>query len=305
MLSELSFIHANNLLHTDIKITNVMQFHGRYCFIDFGLCRFNACVPTTSLTGGERYTAPEVFQGMRTRASDIYALGCVLYYCITRRYLFDLDKKDPLEKKMHAAMYSSPDLSFSASKKVRYILSRMLEKDPMQRATIAEIEAIMRGDLAISRFAESGRDEPCPDETADIYRKLAEDRRRIVYAQYRYALLLEDGEKVAKNEAQAITWFKASAIAGYALAQHRLGFLYYRGRCGLKKDYGRALYWFGKAAEQRYHRAEYYLGRLHELGRGVAANKKKAAHFYRLAIANGDKAARKRLETLNHETTVR
>jgi predicted Ser/Thr protein kinase len=297
-LAALSHIHANNILHTDIKVSNVMQHRGRYCFIDFGLCRFNGSVATTTLTGGDRYLAPEVFRGRRCRASDIYALGCVLYYCLTQRFLHGLHKSDPLEKKIYAAMRWAPDLGVAKSRRLRYILARMLEKDPMRRATIVEIEAIMAGEEPVGPLGESSGEQHAPGTATETYRELAEDPVRIVYAQYRYAMLLEKEASTAQEEAEAIQWFRSAALAGYALAQHRLGFLYYRGRCGLPRDYNRARYWFAKAAEQRYHRAEYYMGRLYELGRGVARDKKGATVFYRRAIAGGDTAARERLADL-------
>lgn len=300
-LSQLGFMHAHGLLHTDIKITNLMQHKGKYCFIDYGLSQPGPSTRTITLTGGERYMGPEIFQGLRNQASDIYGLGCVLHYCLTGKYPFGLVKKDPLEKKLFASMYWNVDFRFDASPAIKYILSRMMEKDHMRRATVEELECLLNGDLDIGALPTSVATKiSLPENTALIYREMAQGNRKNLYAQYRYGLLLEKGEMVKQDEQQAIDWHLSAATGGLALAQNRLGFLYYKGRSGLKKDYGRAHYWFSKASDQKYHLSQYYMGRLYELGRGVKKDLTRAIRYYTLAMRNGDTNAQERLEEMLH-----
>lgn len=298
-LSQLGFMHAQGLLHTDIKITNLMKHKGKYCFIDYGLSQAGPATRTLTLTGGERYMGPEVFQGLRNQASDVYGLGCVLHYCLTGKYPFGLVKKDPMEKKIFASMHWNVDFRFDANPEIKHILSRMMEKDHMQRATIEEIECLLNGDLDIGTPPSSpAPDIPLPEDMASIYRTMAQENRKNLYAQYRYGLLLEKGETVTQDERQAIEWHLRAATGGLALAQNRLGFLYYNGRCGLPKDYDRAHYWFSKASDQKYPLSQYYMGRLHELGWGVRKDNAEAIRYYTLAVRNGETNAKERLQAL-------
>ena len=53
----------------------------------------------------------------------------------------------------------------------------------------------------------------------------------------------------AKDDAQALAWFRKSADQGYALAQVSLGVIYAEG-LGVPKDDAQAVAWFRKAADQ-------------------------------------------------------
>jgi hypothetical protein len=80
--------HAQGLLHRDIKPANVLIDRGEHPYLaDFGLTRGVEDLTLTrtgQFLGTPAYCAPE--QERRepaTRASDIYALGVVLYECLT------------------------------------------------------------------------------------------------------------------------------------------------------------------------------------------------------------------------------
>jgi len=82
----LSAVHRTGILHRDIKADNVMREEGgRILLMDFGL----STLPQRqgSLSGTPNYMAPELFQGgAATVASDIYAMGVLLYYLVTAEY---------------------------------------------------------------------------------------------------------------------------------------------------------------------------------------------------------------------------
>jgi len=298
ILAELSFIHSHSMLHLDIKMTNIMRFKNKFCLIDWGVSRSEVCVKTANLLGGTRYLAPETYQGFRCAASEIYSLGCVLYYCVSGKYLFGLKKNDLLEQKIYATTYLTPAFNFPITEKLKYILQRMLEKDPLKRATIEEIENIIAGEWQIEPATELGQNNAIPESSYAIYKQMAEDDKHLVYAQYRLAYLFEKGDEVEQDIEQAMYWYKKSAIAGYALSQHRLGFLYFSGRHGIKRSFKNAFYWFSKGANQKYRRSQYYLGKMYELGKGLKANKNKAIEFYTAAMKNSDLKAEERLQVL-------
>lgn len=87
-------VHNAGLLHRDIKAQNVMrESGGRIVLMDFGAGR-DAADPDHSgrgeLPGTPRYMAPELFAGAAaSRASDLYSLGVVLFFLVTRTFPVD------------------------------------------------------------------------------------------------------------------------------------------------------------------------------------------------------------------------
>jgi serine/threonine-protein kinase len=85
--SGLDALHANGIVHRDVKPSNVMlDPAGRAAVTDFGLAKGPAYTVLTTpgqVMGTLDYIAPELIRGEpASPASDIYALACVLFECL-------------------------------------------------------------------------------------------------------------------------------------------------------------------------------------------------------------------------------
>jgi tetratricopeptide (TPR) repeat protein len=83
----LAAVHAQGILHRDLKAQNVMRERGgRIVLMDFGLGMdlWQAEERDCSLSGTPLYMAPEVLAGApATVRSDVYSLGVLLYHLVT------------------------------------------------------------------------------------------------------------------------------------------------------------------------------------------------------------------------------
>jgi TPR repeat protein len=103
-----------------------------------------------------------------------------------------------------------------------------------------------------------------------------------VDAQYRMAIMMQNGLGMVKNELQAYRYMRNAAEAGHALAQHGLGFMYLEGDC-TSQNYRAAADWFRKAAEQGLAGSQTTLASLYEQGLGVEKDQAEAQRWYKMA----------------------
>ena len=106
-------------------------------------------------------------------------------------------------------------------------------------------------------------------------------------AQFNLGWMYENGRGVAKNEAEAVRWYRKAAEQGTAQAQCNLGGEYKNGR-GVAKNDAEAARWFRKAAEQGDAQAQRTLALLYAMGSGVQKNYIEAYKWYNLCAASAD-----------------
>jgi predicted ATPase len=92
LASALDAAHAHGLVHRDVKPSNVLLEHDdgeeRVYLADFGVARaaFADGDLAGELVGTVGYASPEQIRGEPVdRRTDVYALGCLLYECLTGR----------------------------------------------------------------------------------------------------------------------------------------------------------------------------------------------------------------------------
>ncbi len=134
--------HARGVVHRDIKPSNLFlpdRDITRVKILDFGIARPQATRPATrtgTLLGTPGYMAPEQIIGAPTidPRADVFALGCVLYECLTGRPAFDADQMMVLLAKMRAPEPPRPlDVRFDVPAALDEIIARMLSSNPAHR----------------------------------------------------------------------------------------------------------------------------------------------------------------------------
>jgi hypothetical protein len=106
----LSFAHQQDIVHRDVKPSNIMVMKGGIAKItDFGIARLpNSAVKTMTglILGSPRYMSPEQVIGKAIDArSDIFSLGVVLYEALTCVAPFDGDNVNAI---MYATVNTTP-----------------------------------------------------------------------------------------------------------------------------------------------------------------------------------------------------
>jgi len=98
-------------------------------------------------------------------------------------------------------------------------------------------------------------------------------------AQYRVAIMCQNGLGVVRKPEAAARWMRAAAEQGSAMAQHGLGFMYLEGDC-VDKEPAQAVQWFEKAAEQGLAGSKTTLALMYAQGSGVERDLDAARRWY-------------------------
>eukprot|EP00824_Muranothrix_gubernata_P024788 TRINITY_DN749_c0_g1_i2.p1 TRINITY_DN749_c0_g1~~TRINITY_DN749_c0_g1_i2.p1 ORF type:complete len:377 (+),score=48.73 TRINITY_DN749_c0_g1_i2:149-1279(+) len=133
-------LHKKNILYRDIKPENILiDSTGFPMLTDFGLSKENVKKRTFSFCGTPEYLAPEiVMRGGHGKMADIWGLGAILYEMVTGfPPFYEPDNRHLLMKKILEGDIVIPGY---LSNDLRDLLTRLLCKNPEERATIEEIK---------------------------------------------------------------------------------------------------------------------------------------------------------------------
>ena len=170
MLAAAAFAHEHGIVHRDLKPMNVLiDRDGRVRVTDFGIARAGGSeiTRTGSVMGTAQYLSPEQAQGMDVSpATDVYAIGVILFEMLCGRVPFDGDNAVAIAMKQ---VGEEPPVPSSINPKVSpaldAIVLRALAKDPAQRfASAAEMaaaldEAEARPETPVELGAIAGRED--------------------------------------------------------------------------------------------------------------------------------------------------
>ena len=112
-------------------------------------------------------------------------------------------------------------------------------------------------------------------------------------SQYLLSTMLDAGQGLPQDDAQAAHWERKAAEQGHAYAQANLSFRFYAAN-----DFFEAFAWCQRAAHSHLAWAEYHLGLMYRKGEGVPQSHTHAAHWYRLAATQNFPEAQQKLAEL-------
>lgn len=149
----LSYAHSKNVVHRDLKLSNIMiSSDGEIKVMDFGLARHAHDSPARAsspeVVGSPAYMPPEQDLGVSSKESDIYSLGVCLYEALTgglpfKGPDFHYQKERRLYQPASAAVPGLPGA-------VDELIAKALSPDPGDRfATADEFREALLNILAV------------------------------------------------------------------------------------------------------------------------------------------------------------
>ncbi|MBL8961023.1 MAG: serine/threonine protein kinase [Gemmatimonadetes bacterium] len=132
-----AYIHGRGVIHRDLKTSNIrIDEQGRVRLLDFGIAKSGDSPKLTtdgSVVGTLLALAPEQVRGEpATPASDLWALGIVLYEMVTGRTPFAADSITGVMDKILKGTYAPPERP-DVPAQVAALIARCLRVDPSQR----------------------------------------------------------------------------------------------------------------------------------------------------------------------------
>jgi len=149
--SAVQLAHQSQIIHRDIKPTNVLVKHdGELKLLDFGIAKLlsiDSDDGDTTAPAERRlspmYAAPEQSAGQpATIATDVYSLGALLYELVTNEppcisgsghAWQEIESKHLKERQLHGDVLTDPKIEHQLQGQLDRIIARAMQRDPAQR----------------------------------------------------------------------------------------------------------------------------------------------------------------------------
>ncbi|KIP08388.1 hypothetical protein PHLGIDRAFT_380254 [Phlebiopsis gigantea 11061_1 CR5-6] len=134
IIDALDYMHSKGVIHRDLKPENLLlDDNYRLKLTDFGTGKvLNSEVDRAKTwVGTAQYISPELLEvSESSKASDIWALGCILYQMIAGRFAFHGLSEYLTWQKIKQLDYSFPD---GFDEQAKDLVQKLLVRDPTQR----------------------------------------------------------------------------------------------------------------------------------------------------------------------------
>jgi serine/threonine protein kinase len=140
IVAGVEYCHQHSVAHRDLKPENLLfDEHRNIKIADFGLsnCMRDGWFLKTSC-GSPNYASPEIISGKLYAGNevDVWSCGVILYALLCGTLPFDEENFQRLFQKIKRGLYLQPSYLSNSSKD---LIARMLQTDPVERISIAEI----------------------------------------------------------------------------------------------------------------------------------------------------------------------
>jgi hypothetical protein len=189
MAHGLAAAHARNVVHRDVKPSNVFLVDGRLGaakILDFGIAHLSqgtmaAVTATGQVVGTLGYMAPEQACGELSARVDVFSFGCVLFECLAGRSPFPGDRvMEVLAKILFADAPRVGDLREDVPAALDDLVARMMANAPDARPTISDVLAALEAIGSAEPHARARTRAPRAQEPAGELPAVTLDERSLV-----------------------------------------------------------------------------------------------------------------------------
>ena len=150
----IDYLHCNNIIHRDIKTSNILVFNDNlFKITDFGISKniANAHFAYTNI-GTPYYMAPEIFSGRPyTYSVDYWALGCMIYKLLTDKYPFEALNIGALVLKIKKGKVNLNKLPY----RYRELLSKLLTSQTRLRGNKKDVFTFLKNSIINNKQKEN------------------------------------------------------------------------------------------------------------------------------------------------------
>ena len=159
-----AYAHSKNIIHLDLKPDNVqMGSYGEVMVCDWGLAKvlgaidepstadierlnpdlFNSMTMHGHIRGTPGYMAPEQIEGNeKTKATDIYSLGCILYTLLTNKAPLSGELEFILRKTLEGSIIPPSQLEKDVPESLNAVVLKAISVNPNERySSVGELRS--------------------------------------------------------------------------------------------------------------------------------------------------------------------
>ena len=139
------YLHGKGVIHSDVKLENILLNGKMIKLSDFGLARLVSSRSIDENCGTVEYAAPELLQTIGSEVdydpfkADIWALGVALYALLHRQFPFDGPTPKILKVRILTTDPAYPNTDNIPTEALQKLAKRLLEKNWRKRPSIEEV----------------------------------------------------------------------------------------------------------------------------------------------------------------------